>query len=106
MPITHKSGNINKNSDGLSRCELANTPDKSSYVPLEAEPQISIEVINITNIGTEFFQEFRDSYKQEKNSHIFHPYWKTTAKTQLWSIHWMKYGNLPILKEDFTCLKT
>ncbi|MBW0515333.1 hypothetical protein O181_055048 [Austropuccinia psidii MF-1] len=49
---------------------LANTPDNPDYVPLEAEPQISIEGINITDIGTEFFEEVRESYKQDKNFHI------------------------------------
>ncbi|MBW0499125.1 hypothetical protein O181_038840, partial [Austropuccinia psidii MF-1] len=55
MTIAHKEGNINKNSDGLSRWALDNTPDNPAYVPLEAEPQIPIEGINITDIGTEFF---------------------------------------------------
>ncbi|MBW0536634.1 hypothetical protein O181_076349 [Austropuccinia psidii MF-1] len=41
-----------------------------AYVPLEAEPQIPIEGINITDIGTEFFEEVRESYKQDKNCHI------------------------------------
>ncbi|MBW0494857.1 hypothetical protein O181_034572 [Austropuccinia psidii MF-1] len=45
-------GNIHNNSDVLSRWALANTPDNQAYVPLEAEPQISIEGINITDIGT------------------------------------------------------
>ncbi|MBW0568496.1 hypothetical protein O181_108211, partial [Austropuccinia psidii MF-1] len=48
MTIVHKSGNIHKNADGLSRWALANTPDNPAYVPLEAEPQIPIEGINIT----------------------------------------------------------
>ncbi|MBW0534543.1 hypothetical protein O181_074258 [Austropuccinia psidii MF-1] len=42
MTIAHKAGNIHKNADGLSRWALANTPDSSAYVPLEAEPQIPI----------------------------------------------------------------
>ncbi|MBW0583465.1 hypothetical protein O181_123180 [Austropuccinia psidii MF-1] len=46
MTIVHKAENIHKNSDGLSRWALANTPDKPAYVPLE-------------------------SYKQDKNCHIF-----------------------------------
>ncbi|MBW0574151.1 hypothetical protein O181_113866 [Austropuccinia psidii MF-1] len=70
MTIVHKAGNIHKNADELSRCELAKTPDNSAYVPLEAEPQIPIEGINITDIGTEFFEEVRESYKQDKNCHI------------------------------------
>ncbi|MBW0563382.1 hypothetical protein O181_103097 [Austropuccinia psidii MF-1] len=70
MNIVHKAGNIHKNSDGLSRWELASTPDNPAYVPLEAEPQITIEGINITNIGTEFFEEVRESYKKDNNCHI------------------------------------
>ncbi|MBW0565749.1 hypothetical protein O181_105464 [Austropuccinia psidii MF-1] len=69
MTILHKAGNIHKNDDGLSRWALANTPDNPAYVPLEAEPQIPIEGINITDIGTEFFEEVRESYKQDRNFH-------------------------------------
>ncbi|MBW0517193.1 hypothetical protein O181_056908 [Austropuccinia psidii MF-1] len=54
MTIFHKAENIHKNAVGLSRWELANTPDNPAYIPLEAEPQIPIEGINITDIGTEF----------------------------------------------------
>ncbi|MBW0517798.1 hypothetical protein O181_057513 [Austropuccinia psidii MF-1] len=67
MNIVHKAGNIHKNSDGLSMWALANNPDNPAYVPFEAKPQIPIEGINITNIGTEFFEEVRESYKKEKN---------------------------------------
>ncbi|MBW0527124.1 hypothetical protein O181_066839 [Austropuccinia psidii MF-1] len=70
MTIVHKSGNIHKNADALSRCELANNPDNPAYLPLQAEPQCPIEGINITEIGTEFFEEVRESYKQDKNCHI------------------------------------
>ncbi|MBW0543372.1 hypothetical protein O181_083087 [Austropuccinia psidii MF-1] len=70
ITIVHKAGNIYKNSDGLSRWALANTPDNPAYVPLEAEPQIPIERINITDVGTELFEEVRESYKQDKNCHI------------------------------------
>ncbi|MBW0544959.1 hypothetical protein O181_084674 [Austropuccinia psidii MF-1] len=70
MTIAHKAGSIQENADGISRCALANTPDNPAYVPLEAEPQIPIEGINITDIGTEFFEEVRESYKQDKNCHI------------------------------------
>ncbi|MBW0472030.1 hypothetical protein O181_011745 [Austropuccinia psidii MF-1] len=56
MTIVHKAGNIHKNPDGLSRWALANTLDNPAYVPLEADTQITIEVINITDIGTEFFE--------------------------------------------------
>ncbi|MBW0500809.1 hypothetical protein O181_040524 [Austropuccinia psidii MF-1] len=34
MTIVHKAGNIHKNADGLSRWELADTPDNPAYVPL------------------------------------------------------------------------
>ncbi|MBW0566013.1 hypothetical protein O181_105728 [Austropuccinia psidii MF-1] len=71
ITIVHKAGKINKNSDGLSRWALANTTDNPAYVPLEAEPQIPIEGININDIGTKFFEEVRESYKQDKNCHIF-----------------------------------
>ncbi|MBW0505675.1 hypothetical protein O181_045390 [Austropuccinia psidii MF-1] len=71
MTIAHKAGNIHKNADGLSRWALVNTPDNPAYVPLEAEPQIPIEGINITDIGTEFFEEVRESYKKDTNCHIF-----------------------------------
>ncbi|MBW0582365.1 hypothetical protein O181_122080 [Austropuccinia psidii MF-1] len=70
MTIVHKAGNTHKNSYGLSRCLLANTPDTPAYVPLEAESHIPIEGINITDIGTEFFEEVRESYKQDNNCHI------------------------------------
>ncbi|MBW0571134.1 hypothetical protein O181_110849 [Austropuccinia psidii MF-1] len=61
MTIVHKPGNINKNADGLRRWELAKTPDNPAYVHLEAQPQILIEGVNITDIGTEFFEEVRES---------------------------------------------
>ncbi|MBW0566843.1 hypothetical protein O181_106558 [Austropuccinia psidii MF-1] len=70
MTIVHKAGKIHKNADGLSRWALANTPDNPPYVPLEAEPQIPIEGINITDIGTEFFEEVRESYQKDKNCDI------------------------------------
>ncbi|MBW0498429.1 hypothetical protein O181_038144 [Austropuccinia psidii MF-1] len=70
MTIFHKAGNIYKNADGLSRWALAYTPDTTACVPLEAEPQIKIEGINRTDIGTECFEEVIESYKREKNCHI------------------------------------
>ncbi|MBW0512265.1 hypothetical protein O181_051980 [Austropuccinia psidii MF-1] len=70
MTIVNKTGNIQKNADGLSRWELTNKPDHPSYVPTGEEPQILIEGINITDVGTEFFEEVRDSYKLDKNCHI------------------------------------
>ncbi|MBW0504022.1 hypothetical protein O181_043737 [Austropuccinia psidii MF-1] len=70
MTKVHKAGKIRNNADGLRRWELANTPDNPAYVPLKAEPKILIEGINITDIGTEFFEEVRESYKEGKNCHI------------------------------------
>ncbi|MBW0500904.1 hypothetical protein O181_040619 [Austropuccinia psidii MF-1] len=68
--IVHKAGNINKNADGFSRWTLPNTPENPAYVPTSAEPQIPIEGIKITDVGTEFFEDIRESYKQDKNCHI------------------------------------
>ncbi|MBW0538953.1 hypothetical protein O181_078668 [Austropuccinia psidii MF-1] len=68
--MAHKAGSIHKNADGLSGWVLANAIDNPANVPLEAEPQILIEGINITDIGIEFFEEVRESYKQDKNFHI------------------------------------
>ncbi|MBW0468709.1 hypothetical protein O181_008424 [Austropuccinia psidii MF-1] len=59
MTTVQEEVNINKNADVIRRWVLSNTTDKPAYVPLEAEPQIPIEGINITDIGTEFFQEAR-----------------------------------------------
>ncbi|MBW0549058.1 hypothetical protein O181_088773, partial [Austropuccinia psidii MF-1] len=70
MTIVHKAGIIHNNDDGLSRWALANTPDNHAYVSTGAETQITIEGINITDVGTEFFEEVRESYKQDMNCHI------------------------------------
>ncbi|MBW0534769.1 hypothetical protein O181_074484 [Austropuccinia psidii MF-1] len=68
--IVHKSGDINNNSDGLRICELSNTPENTSYVPEDAEPQIPIEGSDITYLGSEFFDEVIEDYKQDNNCHI------------------------------------
>ncbi|MBW0514146.1 hypothetical protein O181_053861 [Austropuccinia psidii MF-1] len=70
LTIVHKSGNINKNADCLSIWELPNAPDNPAYFPTSAEPQIPIEGINITDVRTEFFEEARESYKQDRNFHM------------------------------------
>ncbi|MBW0464228.1 hypothetical protein O181_003943 [Austropuccinia psidii MF-1] len=70
MTIVHKAGNIHKNSDGLSRWALTNTPDNPACVPTSAEPQAPIDGIKITDVGTEFFEEVRESYRQDRNCHI------------------------------------
>ncbi|MBW0549075.1 hypothetical protein O181_088790 [Austropuccinia psidii MF-1] len=51
MTIVHKEGNIYNDSDGLSMWALADVPDNTAHVALEAEPHIPIEGINITDIG-------------------------------------------------------
>ncbi|MBW0497684.1 hypothetical protein O181_037399 [Austropuccinia psidii MF-1] len=56
MTILNKAENTHKNSDGLRIWELPNTPDNSAYAPAHAEPQIPIEGINITDVGTELFE--------------------------------------------------
>ncbi|MBW0554427.1 hypothetical protein O181_094142 [Austropuccinia psidii MF-1] len=61
MTIVHQAGNIQKNDDGLSRWELPNTPDNPAYFPTSEEPQIPIEGIHIKDVGTEFFEEVRES---------------------------------------------
>ncbi|MBW0589870.1 hypothetical protein O181_129585 [Austropuccinia psidii MF-1] len=67
MTIVHKSGNIHKNADGLSRWALANTPDNPAMVPKEEH---HIEGICVTDIGAEFFNKFKESYKMDNNCHI------------------------------------
>ncbi|MBW0533504.1 hypothetical protein O181_073219 [Austropuccinia psidii MF-1] len=71
MPIVHKAGNIHNNTNGLSKWALPNTLDNFAYVPSNAEPQIPIEGINITDVGTELFEEVREGYKQDEICHIF-----------------------------------
>ncbi|MBW0562287.1 hypothetical protein O181_102002 [Austropuccinia psidii MF-1] len=54
MTIFHKSGNIHKNADGISRWALANTPENPAWVPQEEH---HIEGICVTEIGTEFLNK-------------------------------------------------
>ncbi|MBW0506883.1 hypothetical protein O181_046598 [Austropuccinia psidii MF-1] len=70
MTIVNRAGNIHKNSDGLSRWELPNTSYNPAYVPSDSEPQIPIKGIKVTDLGTELFEEVRESYKKDKNCHI------------------------------------
>ncbi|MBW0536798.1 hypothetical protein O181_076513 [Austropuccinia psidii MF-1] len=60
MTIVHKSGNTHKNSDGLSKWALENTPENQAWVPQEEH---HIEGICVTEIGTEFFNQVKESYK-------------------------------------------
>ncbi|MBW0528458.1 hypothetical protein O181_068173 [Austropuccinia psidii MF-1] len=69
MNLAHKSGNIHKNADGLSRLAFANTPENPAWVPQEGN---HIEGICVTDIGTEFFNKVKESYKMDKNCHILH----------------------------------
>ncbi|MBW0592442.1 hypothetical protein O181_132157 [Austropuccinia psidii MF-1] len=48
MTIVHRSGNIHKNADGLSRSALANTPENPARVPQEEH---HIEGLCVTDIG-------------------------------------------------------
>ncbi|MBW0461317.1 hypothetical protein O181_001032 [Austropuccinia psidii MF-1] len=67
MTIGHKSGNIHKNSDGLRRWALENTPESPSWVPQEEH---HIEGICVADIGTEFLNKVKESYNMERNCHI------------------------------------
>ncbi|MBW0523796.1 hypothetical protein O181_063511 [Austropuccinia psidii MF-1] len=67
MTIVHKSGNIHKNADCLSRWALENTPENLAWVPQEEH---HIEGICVTYIGTEWFNPVKESYKMDKNNHI------------------------------------
>ncbi|MBW0572202.1 hypothetical protein O181_111917 [Austropuccinia psidii MF-1] len=57
VAIAHKSGNIHKNEDGLSRWAVENTPENPAWVPQEEH---HIEGIYVTDIGTEFFKQFKE----------------------------------------------
>ncbi|MBW0527081.1 hypothetical protein O181_066796 [Austropuccinia psidii MF-1] len=70
MTIVHKAGNVQKNANVLINWALPNTAGNCAYVLTSAEPQIAIEGINITDVGTEFFEEVRESYKKDKNCHF------------------------------------
>ncbi|MBW0512752.1 hypothetical protein O181_052467 [Austropuccinia psidii MF-1] len=67
ITIVNESSNIHKNSDGLSRWALANTPENPAWVPQEEH---HIEGICVTDIGTEFFNKVKESYKIDKNCHV------------------------------------
>ncbi|MBW0525975.1 hypothetical protein O181_065690 [Austropuccinia psidii MF-1] len=67
ITIAHKSGNIHKNADGLSKWALANTPQKLAWVPQEEH---HIEGICVTDIGKLFFNKAKESYKLDKDYHI------------------------------------
>ncbi|MBW0568550.1 hypothetical protein O181_108265 [Austropuccinia psidii MF-1] len=65
MTIVHKSGNIHKNADGLSRWAVANKPENTAWVPQEEH---HIEGICVKDISTEFLKQDQESYKMDKNN--------------------------------------
>ncbi|MBW0538972.1 hypothetical protein O181_078687 [Austropuccinia psidii MF-1] len=67
MTIAHKGRNLNKNLNGLSRWDVANTPHNPSWVPQEEH---HIEGICVKDIGTEFFNKVQESYTLDKNCNI------------------------------------
>ncbi|MBW0546958.1 hypothetical protein O181_086673 [Austropuccinia psidii MF-1] len=70
MTMAHKSGNINKNEYGLIRWDLENTPENPAWVPQDKH---HIEGIFVTHIGTEFFNQVKESYEMDQNCHILCP---------------------------------
>ncbi|MBW0544905.1 hypothetical protein O181_084620 [Austropuccinia psidii MF-1] len=77
MTIVHKHVNIHKNADGLSRSPLPNNIDNPDYVQEEADPQIPIEGICVTDLKITFFEEVRNSYTQDQNCSIL---WQLLTK--------------------------
>ncbi|MBW0510827.1 hypothetical protein O181_050542 [Austropuccinia psidii MF-1] len=67
MNIVHISGSIHKNVEGLSRWALENTPENPEWVPQEEH---HIEVICVTDISTEFYNQVKEIYKIDRNCHI------------------------------------
>ncbi|MBW0524821.1 hypothetical protein O181_064536 [Austropuccinia psidii MF-1] len=67
MTIAHKSGNIHKNADGISRWALANTPENPAWVPQE---EYHIEGICFTDIVIELFNQAQEIYKMDKSCQI------------------------------------
>lgn len=66
MTIIHKEGALHKNADGLSRWSLPNTPDNPAWVPEDCN-YLPIMGISITDLDEEFFENIRQSYKDNKN---------------------------------------
>ncbi|MBW0546569.1 hypothetical protein O181_086284 [Austropuccinia psidii MF-1] len=64
MTFVHKYGSIHKDVDGLSRWALANNPDNLAWVPQEEH---HIEGRYVTDIGTEFLNQVKESYRIDKN---------------------------------------
>ncbi|MBW0528921.1 hypothetical protein O181_068636 [Austropuccinia psidii MF-1] len=78
MIIAHKSDNAHNYTDSLSRWVLANAPENPAWVPQEEH---HIEVICVTDICTEFFNQVKESYKMDRNLHILCQLLIKTVKT-------------------------
>ncbi|MBW0576216.1 hypothetical protein O181_115931 [Austropuccinia psidii MF-1] len=101
MTIVHKYGNIHKNSDGLSRWALENTPENAAWVP---QVEHHIEGISVTDIGTEFIRQVKESYRMDKNCHIlFQPIMKD-CKDPSFSSKLDEIVKKHAMKEDCTSL--
>ncbi|MBW0532013.1 hypothetical protein O181_071728 [Austropuccinia psidii MF-1] len=106
MTIVHKSGNMHKNADGLSRWALANKYENLAWGPWEEH---HIGGICVTDIGTEFFNQAKESYKMDQNCHIlFQLLMKdftdpslSSKIDEIWKKHIMK-GYSTSLMESFT----
>ncbi|MBW0569113.1 hypothetical protein O181_108828 [Austropuccinia psidii MF-1] len=72
MTIAHKDGNIHKNADGLRKWPLPNNIDIPAYFTEEASLQVPVEGIRVTDVNTNFFEEVRHSYTQDKNCSILY----------------------------------
>ncbi|MBW0498177.1 hypothetical protein O181_037892 [Austropuccinia psidii MF-1] len=101
MTIAHKYGNIHKNADGLGRGALSNKPENPEWVPQEEN---HIEGICVTDIGTEFFNQVKESYKMDKKGHIScQPLMKYCKDPLLYS-KLDEVGKRNMMKEDFKSL--
>ncbi|MBW0473290.1 hypothetical protein O181_013005 [Austropuccinia psidii MF-1] len=80
MTFVDKVRNIHKNTDGLSRFQLANNIDNPAYVPEDASPQIQIEGISVTNLKATWFEEARSSYTKDKSCSILFQVLLNTVK--------------------------
>ncbi|MBW0518164.1 hypothetical protein O181_057879 [Austropuccinia psidii MF-1] len=67
MTIFNKSGNIHKNTDGLRGRALANIPENPAWALKEENHK---EALCFTDIGTEFFNKVKESYKMNRSFHI------------------------------------
>ncbi|MBW0527671.1 hypothetical protein O181_067386 [Austropuccinia psidii MF-1] len=63
----HRYESIHKSSYGLRRLALANTPESPAWVPQEEH---HIEGLCVTDFGTEFFNQVKESYEMDKKFNI------------------------------------